>query len=106
MGYGIKGQLAPAAATEELLYTVPSNKAFVGNILIANRGAADTFRIWLIPGGGATSNPSVIAYDTPIGANSIIEITTGVSLEQADEVKVYSTNGTISFSIFGKELEQ
>ena len=106
MGYGIKGQIASAVATEELLYTVPDNKAYVGNILICNRGAADTFRIWVIPGGGATSNEYALFYDTPIGVNATIEVTTGLSLRETDEVKVYSTNGTLSFTIFGKEFEQ
>lgn len=105
--YKVLGQLAPAAADANGMYTVPaSTSSVVSTIIVANRSAtADTFRISLTKSGdGEGTSPSFIAYETPIGGNDSTIISLGITLAAGDKIRVRSTNGTLSFNAFGTEI--
>jgi hypothetical protein len=102
----ILGQLAPSATTLSTLYTVPAaTQTVVSSIVVCNAGgASDTFRISIAQGGAADNIKQYIYRDVSIAANDTFIATIGLTLDETDVIKVYSTNGTnTSFSIFGVE---
>lgn len=101
---GILGQEAPAAATEEDLYTVPAAKHMTGKVLVANRGVAATFRVSLAPLGAATINAHYIAYDAPLEANEPLS-TVGFKVGATDVVRVEASTADVSFTCTGIELD-
>lgn len=104
--YKVLGQSAPSATTNTTLYTVPaSTQTVVSTIIVANRaGSADTFRIAVRPAGAAIANQHYIAYDVSIAANTMFEVTVGLTLDTTDVVTVYAGTANLSFSIFGNEV--
>ena len=103
--FKILGQAAPAAANLTTTYTVPSNsQAVVSCIIVANRSSTPTsFRVSLASNGAADANSQYIAYDTPIGANQIIELKCG-GLASNDVIRTYNTLATVSFNVLGMEI--
>ena len=98
------GQSKPSAATPTDLYTVPQATQANFNIFVANQAAqSDTIRISLALAGVALDPKQYIAYGVTIEANSIYKIT-GISLAATDKIRIYSTNGTCSFTATGVEL--
>lgn len=99
-------QSRPAATTLTDAYTVAAaTQVVVSSIIIANTAAAtDTFRISIAVAGAANANSQYIAYDVGIGANATTSFTIGATLGATDKVRVYSTNGTLTFSGFGVEI--
>jgi hypothetical protein len=104
--YKVLGQSAPAATTETDLYTVPgATEAVASSVIVCNRSAsADSFRISVAVTGGATANKDYIYYDVAIGGNDTFIATIGITLEATDVVRCYSTNGTLSFGLYGSEI--
>lgn len=104
--YKVLGQSSPLATTETTLYTVPAlTKAIVSSIIIANRGASTAyFRISISVAGASTSNKDYIYYDLPIGGNDTFIATVGITLATTDVVRVYSSNSSLSFSLYGSEI--
>jgi hypothetical protein len=104
--YLVLGQSAPAATTETDIYTVPAlTSAVASSVIVCNRSATpDSFRISVAVGGGATANQDYIYYDLAIGSNDTFIATIGITLATTDVVRVYSTNGTCSFSLYGSEI--
>ena len=104
--YKVLGQQAPAAATETALYTVPgATDAVCSSVIVCNRAAsADSFRISVSVGGGATANKDYIYYDVSIPANDTFIATVGITLDATDVVRCYSTGGNCSFSLYGSEI--
>lgn len=100
--YGMLAQGAPTAATLTALYTVPAAKHATVRVLVCNRGAADTFRIAVSPAGAAIANAQYLAYDQPLEANDSAS-SVAFTVAETDLVRVYSTNGTLSFSVTGFE---
>lgn len=101
--YGMLGQSAPAATTLTAAYTVPSAKHGSAKVLIANRSATpDTFRVAISPNGASIADAHYIAYDEAIGANES-KASASFTFGDTDVVRVYSTNGTCSFSVTGIE---
>lgn len=100
--YGILAQSAPSALSLTTAYTVPSGKHVTARVLVCNRSAADTFRIAVSPAGAAIQNSHYIAYDQPIDANDSIA-SAPFTVTATDIVRVYSTNGSISFTVTGIE---
>jgi hypothetical protein len=102
--YKVLGQSNPLAATLTDVYTVPAaTSAIVSTIVIANRGAATSFRIAVRPAGAAIANQHYIAFDVAIGANETIALTIGITLATTDVVSVYATLATLSFNVYGVE---
>jgi len=104
--YRVLGQLNPAAATPDDIYTVlkPIRSAILSSINVWTRSATPTtFRIAIRKGGAALALEQYIAYDTPITANDTISFNIGISLAQTDIVTVYATLATVTFNVFGLE---
>lgn len=102
--YKILGQVSPAASTETNLYT-----ATIGTIgssmIVCNRASTQTsFRVSVAQGGAATSNKDYIYYDLLIGGNDTFIATVGITLSAGDEVRVYTSSTSLSFSLYGSEI--
>lgn len=104
--YKVLGQSAPSATTSTTVYTCPSNTQTVVSLInVCNRSATPTsFRVSVDVDAGGDGNSDYIAYDVPIGANEVIELAKGVTLDAADLIRVYATLATLTFSVFGQEI--
>lgn len=104
--YKVLGQSSPSATTETALYTVPSaTSSVVSSLVVSNRGATTTsFRISIAVAGASTSNKDYIYYDLIIGGNDTFIATVGITLSTTDVVRIYSSNSSLSFSIYGSEI--
>jgi hypothetical protein len=105
--YKVLGQSAPTAATATSLYTVPSaTEAVISTINVVNTHAstADVIRIAVRPNGATLANEHYIVYSLSLAAGSTFTYTGGVTVDAADVITVYSTNGTSSFGAFGSEI--
>jgi hypothetical protein len=104
--YGILGtQIKPSAATLTTLATGGSNGTIVANFTACNSsGSNDSIRVALTPSGGSTAAANYVYYDFVVGANGTLESTPGWTLASGDTLKVYSTNGNISFTATGSNL--
>lgn len=104
--YKVLGQSSPSATTPTDLYTVPSaTKSVVSSLIVANRGTTTaSFRVSIAVSGAATSNKDYIYYDLPIGGNDTFIATVGITLSATDVVRIYSSNSSLSFSIYGSEI--
>lgn len=104
--YKILGQQSPAATTNVDLYTVPAITSTVAStLIICNRASnSGTFRVAARQSGAAIANQHYLNYDTNIPANDTIALTIGMTLAATDVITVYSSSGSVSFSLFGSEL--
>ena len=104
--YKVLGQSSPSATTETDLYTVPSaTTSVVSSLVVSNRGATTaSFRISIAVAGASTSNKDYIYYDLIIGGNDTFIATVGITLSATDVVRIYSSNSSLSFSIYGSEI--
>ncbi len=94
-----QGQLDPAATTLTKLFTA-TEAAWV-RVVVANRDPVGTFfRIQKRLLGAASATKQYVAYDTPIDGNDIYESSV-LALANTDEIWVYATDATLSFSLEG-----
>lgn len=101
----VLGQSNPAATTLTTLYTVPAATSTVcSTIVIANLGISATYRIAVRPAGASIANQHYLVYDASVNANDSVFLTLGISLAATDVVSVYSSNTSVSFSLFGVEI--
>lgn len=105
--YKILGQVNPVANTATTLYTVPSSKnTVVSSIAICNQSStAAQFDIAVRQGGDTLSAKQYINFQTALPGNDTITISMGMTLATTDVVTVNSTTSTVSFNIFGSEIE-
>jgi hypothetical protein len=103
--YKVLGQVNPSATTATTLYTVPaSTQTVVSTLVIANQAAsAATYRIGIRVAGASVSLHQYIAYDVSIAANDSTALTLGITLGAADQVFVYASAATLTFTMFGNE---
>lgn len=102
--YKVLGQSNPAATTLTDAYTVPAaTQVIVSSIVVANRGAATSFRVSVAINGAADSNEQYVAYGVAIGANETLSLMLGITIDATDKIRVYATLATLSFNIFGVE---
>ena len=101
----VLGQLAPAATTTTTLYTVPNlAQTTVSSLVICNRDSGNaTFRISIHVAGAGADNKQFLYYDKQVDGADTITVVIGITLNQADVVKVYSSTANLSFNIFGVE---
>lgn len=104
--YKTLGQSAPSATTATTLYTCPSaTQTVISSLVVTNRGAsAGTFRIAIRPNGATLSAEHYLAYDAPIGANSFVSLTLGLTIDASDVVTIYASTADFSFNAFGSEI--
>jgi|TARA_A100001391_G_scaffold147318_2_gene104776 hypothetical protein len=104
----VLGQVDPAATTTTVLYTVPDKtQTTVSSIVAANRtGSAITFRLSVHVGGAGADDKQFLFYDKSVAANDSLSIVIGITLDQTDVIKVYTSAVDMSFNIFGCETTE
>ena len=104
----VLGQVDPAATTTTVLYTVPDKtQTTVSSIVAANRtGSAITFRLSVHVGGATADDKQYLYYDKSVAANDSLSIVIGITLNQTDVIKVYTSAVDMSFNIFGCETTE
>ena len=104
----VLGQVDPAATTTTVLYTVPDKtQTTVSSIVAANRtGSAITFRLSVHVGGAGADDKQSLFYDKSVAANDSLSIVIGITLDQTDVIKVYTSAVDMSFNIFGCETTE
>jgi hypothetical protein len=105
--YKVLGQVAPSAATDTTLYTVPALKeSILSTLIVANReNASRTFRIAIRPGGETLANQHYIAFDVTVNALDSTTLTLGITLAASDVITVRGSGASMSFSAFGTEID-
>lgn len=105
--YKILGQSNPSATTLTDVYTVPGGgvqEAIISSVIIANRSSTPTkYRLSVSVAGAGDNNKQYLAYDVQIGANETHTMVLGITLATTDVFRVYATDATLSFNIFGVE---
>ena len=104
----VLGQLDPAATTTTVLYTVPDmTQTTISSIVAANRtGSAITFRLSVHVAGAGADDKQFLFYDKSVSANDSFAIVIGITLNQADVLKVYTSAVDMSFNVFGCETTE
>ena len=104
----VLGQLDPAATTTTVLYTVPDmTQTTISSIVAANRtGSAITFRLSLHVAGAGANDKQFLYYDKSVAANDSLAIVIGITLNQTDVLKVYTSAVDMSFNVFGCETKE
>jgi len=104
----VLGQLDPAATTTTVLYTVPDKtQTTVSSVVAANRtGSAITFRLSVHVAGAGADDKQYLYYDKSVAANDSLTIVIGITLNQTDVIKVYTSAVDMSFNIFGCETTE
>ena len=104
----VLGQLDPAATTTTVLYTVPDmTQTTISSIVAANRtGSAITFRLSVHVGGAGANDKQYLYYDKSVAANDSLAIVIGITLNQTDVLKVYTSAVDMSFNVFGCEIKE
>jgi len=101
----VLGQLDPAATTTTVLYTVPDmTQTTISSIVAANRtGSAITIRLSVHVAGAGADDKQFLYYDKSVAANDSLAIVIGITLNQTDVLKVYTSAVNMSFNVFGCE---
>lgn len=103
--FKVLGQAQGGAGVQTTLYTVPGATATVASVCyICNQGAATTVRLRVNIAGAGDANQQFILYDTPLAANTTMEILRGLALATTDVVKCQSASGNVSFTLYGDEI--
>jgi hypothetical protein len=107
VSYKVLGQLKPAAATAETLYTVPTgagNYAVVSSLVINNVSSDVTnVRVAVRPAGATLEDKHYIIFNSPVSPFATQVYTIGITVASTDVVTVYDSLGKSSFNLFGSE---
>jgi len=105
--YKVLGQKSPTANTEWDIYQVNGTKdAVVSSIVVANRAAdSATYRIAVRPDNATLTDDMYIAYDVQVNSNSTTALNLGITMNTDDRLTVRSSSGTVTFSVFGTEID-
>ena len=109
--YEILGQEAPLAATETVLYTVPSKRTAIVKVTCFDSNGAD-IKVAIVPDGGksfppATSSENYLVDGFPLGTTYIESYKEfkGITMNEFDEIRVESDKATTKFHVYGVEIE-
>ena len=104
----VLAQLDPAATTTTTLYTVPDKtQTTISSNVAANRtGSAITFRLSVHVAGAGADDKQFVFYDKSVAANDSFAIVIGMTLNQADVLKVHTSAVDMSFNVFGCETTE
>ena len=104
--YRVLGQVIPSANTLTTLYTVPALKqAVCSTVAVCNQASvAASFGIAVRQAGAAQTASQYIAMSTTVPANDTVLLTIGVTLTATDVVSVSATTATVSFNLFGSQI--
>ncbi len=102
----ILSQLAPGAGVEVVLFSAASGtRANLAEIIVCNRsGGANSFRVSISRLGAATATKDYLYFNTPITGNDVISAEMDVTIDAHDVVRVFDTNGTLTFTLFGASV--
>jgi len=111
--FKILGQVKPAAATEEVLYTVPQNRSAIVKVTGFNENAgAAAVKLAIVPNGGQTVPPPTVPANYNVNGLVLNAKThtaagelKGITLDEFDQIRVESDNADCVFQCFGVELE-
>ena len=86
-------------------YTVPAlTSVVVSSLAAANRSEYSAeFRVAIAVSGGADDPKQYLYYDAEIAGHDTFIATIGITLAATDVIRVYSSNGNVSFQAFGLE---
>lgn len=102
---GTSAQSAPAATTLTDLYAAPAGGMQVDCISACEtNGVVTTIRVSVAPAAAANNIKQYLAYNAQIDAYDRWDFKGPFRLNVGDVVRVYSTSGNVSFSIFGSRL--
>lgn len=103
----ILGKFNPAAATDQIQYTVPASTGALVNLFITNQTAvATTFRAGVVfTGVGVNWTLDALAFDVTLPGNSFVQIP-GIALGPDEDLITRSASGTVSFVAMGMEDAQ
>lgn len=97
----VLAQSKPAAAALTDLYVAPS-AVVVSSVTICNQVAVQTtWRLSVAISGSADNPKQYLYYNLPHQANDTFIATIGITLASSDVVRIYSTDGNLSFNLFG-----
>lgn len=103
--YKILGQSAPAATTETQLYSPSGVSAVVSSIIVCNQSATSaTYRIAVVGGAGSAATANWIVYGATVPGSDSVVIPAGITLAAGNQIRVFSSTATLSFSAFGSEI--
>ena len=75
--------------------------------MAANRtGSAITFRLSVHVDGASADDKQYLYYDKSVAANDSLTIVIGITLNQDDVLKVYTSAVDMSFNVFGCETKE
>ena len=101
----VLGQVAPSATTATTLYTVPNlTLTTVSSLVVCNRsGSGVTYRVSVRVAAAGADNKQYLFYDKALAANVTDAHVIGITLNQADVVTVYGSDGNLTFNLFRVE---
>lgn len=99
-------QQKPEAATIVDAYISPHDLfTVVRTIYVTNQSSTKTsFRISIGLAGAADSPSQYLFYDSPVCGNETVAVEIQETISDGDVIRVYSTSGTCSFTIFGQTV--
>lgn len=102
MASGTLAQAALTAATNTVVYTVPSGKVATVNVNLLNR---DAFPCTVRLAVAATATPTAsewVEYDALVDGQTPLE-RTGLVIASGKLLVAYSSNGSVSVNVYGYE---
>lgn len=102
MPSGILGQSNPAAATNTTVYTVPASIVTTATVSICNTGISVARVRIALSGTGTPDASEWIEYDAEVSASGVLE-RTGIVLNAAERVVVFSDSAALAVSVYGFE---
>lgn len=104
--YRVLGQSLPALNTVTTMYTVPVSTQVVTSTLGVCNQSADSglYRVAIRPNGESLAAKHWIVYDATLPGKTTDALTLGMTLAAGDVVSIFSSNGSMSFHLFGSEL--
>jgi hypothetical protein len=104
--YKVLGQEIPAAGANVNLYTVPAGtSAIISTVNVCNQSVSNiSFRLSIRPAGVTGTSKHFIVYESPIPAQDTIALSLGMSLGNTDVITAYTSQGSVSFAVFGTEI--
>lgn len=102
----VLGQLSPVANILSEIYAVPENRdASISSIVVTNRHTSQgTFSLAIAVDNEFDDVKQYIYYQLLIPENETFIATVGFSIGSNDRIRVISSNGLMSFNIFGSEV--
>lgn len=103
-----KERLIPSAATETVIYTVPTaNAAVVRSLRVTNTGAS-TALITVSQYDGGTGTALVLQDERPLSAGATFDVFAGVPcvLEEGDTLEVLSSTANVHFYLTYLEMDR